>query len=133
MLSPVWMKWEKPMPLAHAQSSTALHSAPDCETKAILPGGASSGAKLAFRPMPGTSRPMELGPSTRMPWALASARTASSTLRPEASAACCKPAVMMQAALAPFCPKARMDSANEPTGPHISARSGACGRLAMSG
>ena len=35
-----------------AQSSTAVISAPDCETKASRPGRADDGAKLAFRPIP---------------------------------------------------------------------------------
>ena len=48
--SPSEMSFEKPMPRDLAQSSTVVTSAPDCETKAILPGSASVCAKLAFRP-----------------------------------------------------------------------------------
>jgi hypothetical protein len=48
-----------------AQSSTAVTSAPDCDTKATLPGSASVCAKLAFSPRCGVSRPRQLGPSMR--------------------------------------------------------------------
>ena len=35
---PIETKWEKPMPCSSAQSSTEVHSAPDCEMNATLPG-----------------------------------------------------------------------------------------------
>ena len=50
---------------SRAQSSTAVTSAPDWATNARRPGSAAAGAKLAFRPMPGTSRPTQFGPRMR--------------------------------------------------------------------
>ncbi len=64
-LSPSEMKCEKPTLWERAQSSTAVHSAPDCETKAIGPGVAAAWLKLALRPMPGLSRPTQFGPRIR--------------------------------------------------------------------
>ena len=121
------------MPLAAAQSSTAEHSAPDCDTKAILPAGAFSGAKLALSPMPGTMMPMLLGPSRRMPAAWAAALAASSAVPPSAVGVRCSAAVMMQAARAPRRPRARITSGTTAASEQTSARSGATGRLATSG
>ncbi len=56
---------EKPMPRARAQSSIALTSEPDCDTKASSPAVASLWAMLAFSPMCGDSMPTQAGPSTR--------------------------------------------------------------------
>ena len=42
------------MPRPCAQSSIAVTSAPDCETKASSPGCAARWAKLAFSPIAGT-------------------------------------------------------------------------------
>ena len=57
---------EKPMPRARAQSSMALTSEPDCETKASSP-GSGVGVRRCWRssPMCGASMPMQPGPRTR--------------------------------------------------------------------
>src|SRR5476649_2953527 len=63
--SPIATKREKPMPRRLAQSSTAAPSAPDCDTKAVLPGTAPICVKLAFSRAAGDSKPRLPGP--RMP------------------------------------------------------------------
>ena len=127
------MKCEKPIPRALAQSSTAEHSAPDCDTKAILPAGAFSGATEALSPMPGTSSPMELAPSTRIPELRTTSRTASSAVRPSAPIEWASAEVMMQAARVPLAASAAITAATVAAGEHTSAESGTSGRLATSG
>jgi hypothetical protein len=56
---------EKPMRRASAQSSTAVTSAPDCETKAMSPGSASVCAKLALRPSRGRQQADAVGAQDR--------------------------------------------------------------------
>ena len=54
--------WEKPKPRAAAQSRTPVASAPDWVTKARLPAGGVSWAKLALMPRPGEMKPRQFGP-----------------------------------------------------------------------
>ena len=61
------MTWLKPTPFGPAQSSTARHSAVDCETSASRPLPGVRWAREALRPSPGTIRPNDPGPSTRTP------------------------------------------------------------------
>jgi hypothetical protein len=56
---------EKPTLRVRAQSSTPAIIAPDSDTNAIRPGAAPPTAMLAFRPMPGASRPVLFGPRMR--------------------------------------------------------------------
>lgn len=79
---------------ACAQSSMAVTSASDCETKASAPLCASAGATLAFSRACGASRPTQSGPRMRI-----------SVGRAASSMACfctgVRPALMTTAALAP--------------------------------
>lgn len=106
-----------------AQSSTAVTSAPDCDTNAMLPGSASVCAKLAFRPRRGVSKPMQLGPSTR-----------SRCGRAASSIACLcvasRPAVMTIAARVPCSPSSVIRPGTVAGGVQITARSGTVGRSA---
>ena len=70
-LLPRLMNLEKPMFSPRAQSRMAVHSAPDCEKKAMLPAGGVPAAKVALSPVPVLLRPRQLGPSSAMPWRLA--------------------------------------------------------------
>ena len=82
-----------------AQSSTAVTSAPDCETKATLPASASVCAKLALRPRCGVSRPMQFGPRMRSRCGRAASSIACFCAAPS------RPAVMTIAARVPRRPK----------------------------
>jgi hypothetical protein len=77
---------EKPMPLVSAQSSMAVHSAPDCDTSARSPDSVAPWLKVALSPMDGRWMPRQLGPMKRMPCLLAT------DLKPSSSAAPCSPA-----------------------------------------
>ncbi len=55
------------MPSSSAQSSTDVHSAPDCEMKPMCPLAGVAAAKLALRLILGTIRPRQLGPRIRIP------------------------------------------------------------------
>ena len=124
--SPSEMQCEKPMPRPAAQSSMAVTSAPDCDTKARAPGRASTCAKLAFRPMCGASKPRQLGPRMRSRWRPAAWSMA-------ALVAASSPAVSTTAARVPRTPKASISPGTLAGGVQITARSGACGRAATSG
>ena len=124
--SPSEMQWEKPMPRAAAQSSIAVTSAPDCETKARLPGWASRWAKLAFRPAYGDSRPRQLGPRMRSRCRPAAASIA-------ALVAASSPAVSTTAARVPRAPSASISPGTLAGGVQITARSGGAGKPATSG
>ncbi len=65
MPAPMDTTLEKPTPAAQAQSTSAVAMAPDCDTKAMLPGRAWLRAKLAFRPMAGRMMPRQFGPTRR--------------------------------------------------------------------
>ena len=114
---------EKPTPRDLLQSSTAVTSAPDCETNATSPDSASVCAKLAFRPRCGLSRPRQFGPSTR-----------STCGRAAPSIACfcagLRPAVITTAARVPSRPSSAISSGTLAGGVQITARSGGCGRAA---
>ncbi len=56
---------EKPMPWLLAQSRTVVNRLSDWERKAVLPGRLAVWARLAFRLICGTMRPMHLGPRMR--------------------------------------------------------------------
>ena len=112
---------EKPMRRDVAQSSIAVTSAPDCETKATSPASASVCAKLAFSPRCGVNKPRQFGPSTR-----------SKNGRPASSIACfcavLRPAVITMAPRVPISPKASIKPGTVAGGVHNTARSGACGK-----
>ena len=121
--SPSDTKCEKPMPRPRAQSSIAVTSAPDCDTKASSPGWASTCEKLALSPRWGTSRPRQLGPRMR-----------SSVGRAASSMACfCAsvwPAVSTTAARVPCAASCWIRPTTASGGTQITARSGTWGRSA---
>ena len=115
---------EKPMRRDLAQSSTAVTSAPDCETKATSPGSASVCAKLAFRPRCGRQQAEAVR---------ARARAADAAARHRAwpaSAPRQGPAVITMAARVPSRPSSAIRPGTVSGGVHSTARSGACGRSA---
>src|SRR6185312_14707560 len=124
---PSEMKCEKPTPRGCAQSRSAVVSAPDCATKARCPGIAPVCAKLALRPMPGTSNPMQLGPKIRSRWRPA-ARSMALASVPPSGARCSSPELITIAAREPRDPRAATTPGMVAAGVQITARSGACGR-----
>jgi hypothetical protein len=121
--SPSEIMCEKPTRRDLAQSSTAVTSAPDCDTKATSPSSASVCAKLAFRPRRGVSSPRQFGPSTRSRCGFAAASIA-------CFCAALNPAVITMAARVPRRPSSPIRSAMLSGGVHSTARSGGCGRSA---
>ncbi len=119
-LPPTPTTWLKPTPFGSAQSSTARHSAADCETSATRPGCGWRCALDALRPSAGTTIPKEDGPSTRTPDARPASR------RPDAGARQTA-AKVPRAASAPNAPATPSGSVA------ITPRLGATGSAAMSG
>ena len=117
---------EKPMPLVSAQSSMAVHSAPDCDTSARSPDRVAPWLKVAFSPMAGRWMPRQLGPMKRMPCFLATAFTPSSSAAPFAPTSR-KPADSTMAWRMPRCPHASMICATVGAGVAIRASSGTTG------
>ena len=124
--SPSETKCEKPMPRPRAQSSIAVTSAPDCETKARLPGSAPVWAKLAFSPRCGTSSPRQLGPRMR-------SRCGRAAFSIDVFVAASKPALSTTAARVPRAPSSATRAGTVAGGVQITASSGATGRLRTSG
>ena len=104
----------------------AVASAPDCDTKASVPGAAGSCAKLAFNPWCGASSPRQFGPRMRSTCLRAAVSTAF-------FCAAVSPAVMTMAARVPRAPSWRISAATPAGGVQISASSGACGSAATLG
>ena len=92
------MTLEKPTSFDLAQSKIAVHKAPDCEIKAILPAIALPLLKVAFSPISGRITPRQLGPISRISYCCAFSSTSCSKALP-ASPASPKPAVIITAAL----------------------------------
>ncbi len=69
-LLPMLTNWDTPTPRSVAKARIAMPRAPLCEEKATRPLGGNTGAKDAFRRTAASvlSRPMQLGPTMRMPW-----------------------------------------------------------------
>ena len=65
-LPPMPITWLKPTPFGSAQSSTARHSAADCEMSDILPGCGCRCAVEALRPSAGTMMPKDEGPKGKL-------------------------------------------------------------------
>ena len=131
-LSPSETKCENPMLRLFAQSNMAVASAPDCVTKASLPGKALPGEKLAFSDTPVTKAPMQFGPNTRSKCGRAAASMFCSRVRPLAVMAF-KPALSTMAARVPLCPSADSSSGTVSAGVQMTAKSGAKGNEFTSG
>jgi hypothetical protein len=121
------------MPCALDQSSIAVARAPDWLTNASLPGAALPGAKLAFSPSPGTSRPMQLGPRIRSRCGRAASSMACSSVDPSSAAGSFSPAVRTMAARVPLWPSCEMRSGTVRAGLQMMASSGAAGSESTSG
>ena len=124
--SPTDTRCENPMPREVAQSSTAVTSAPDCDTKAMWPGSASVCAKLAFSPMCGLSSPRQLGPSSRSTRGRAASSMAFFCVA-------VSPAVITMAALVPRSPSSAISCGTLAGGVHTMASSAATGSSATLG
>ena len=107
--------------------------APDCDTKASLPGSAPTWLRLALSPVCGTSTPRLPGPSSRMPRRRAASSAASRRLRPWASRRRDRPSLTITPTRVPRCPSASMAAGTVSSGLQITASSGASGRLITSG
>ena len=105
---------------ASAQSSMAVTSAPDCETKASWPGRAGMWAKLAFSLACGASRPTQLGPRMRI-----SVGRAASSMACFCSAV--RPALITTTARVPRLASALTRSTTVPGGVQMTAISGVSG------
>ena len=127
------MKCEKPIDRLLAQSSIAVASAPDCVTKASVPGSALPGAKLALRLAPGTSRPMQLAPRMRSRCGRAASSMACSSDEPSLARPCFSPALSTMAARVPLRPSSPTRSGTVAAGVQITARSGVPGSDSTSG
>ena len=123
---------EKPMPRGNAQSSTVVAIAPDCVRNAMLPGSNAAGAKVAFRPMPGTAMPRQLGPTTRNRYGRAALSSCAARSRPTLASPSAKPAVRTTAARVPRAPSSATSAGTVSGGVAITASSGVSGRLATS-
>src|SRR5262245_16671899 len=130
--SPSEIKCEKPMPFDRAQSRTAVHKAPDCDTNAILPGNAAMCAKLAFRPTPGTNKPRQFGPKILNPYGRATSNNACCRLGPLSVDAEDSPADRTTTARVPRIASSATIPGTEGAGVQMTAISGAMGRLATS-
>ena len=98
------MNLEKPKLRSAAKSRTAVHSAPLCEMKEMLPGRGMRAEKLAFRRTLGKGliTPRQLGPIMRTPASRQMATMRSSMARPSGPTSR-KPAETMTM---PFTPRA---------------------------
>jgi hypothetical protein len=121
-LLPIETNAEKPRPRSDAFSSIARPSAPLWDDSAIRPGGGAPGAKVAFKPIPGTAIPRPFGPMSRAPCARTSASSCSWRSTPSAPISA-KPAEMTQSARTPFRSDASADSSTCSPGTQMTARS----------
>ena len=126
-LSPSDTKWEKPISRSPAQSSIAVASAPDCVMNASVPAIACPGAKLAFRPAPGTSAPMQFGPRIRSSQGRAAASICCSSEGPPSAPGCRSPDDSTIAARVPLRPRSAINPGTVFAGVQITARSGVPG------
>ena len=117
------------MLLDAAQSSMAVHRAPDWETRARSPGRPLSSANVAFRPRDGRWIPRQLGPMKRMPYLCATVRRLSSKAAPSAPTSR-NPAVSTTAWRTPRLPQASMMPGTVAAGVAMMARSGVSGSSA---
>ena len=128
-LLPTDTKVDNPRPRSLACSMTASPSAPDCDENAIRPGIGNVDENVPFMRTPSVAFmiPMQLGPTTRMPWERTMAMSSSWRARPS-SPASENPAEMMQTARTPAVPASSTTWATKRAGTHTSTRSGTRGR-----
>ena len=121
------------MPRVVAQSSMAVASAPDCVTKASVPGSELQGAKLALSCTPEASAPMQFGPRMRSRYGRAASSMACSSVWPVESCASRRPADSTMTARVPLAPSAATSEGTVAAGVQITASSGTPGKESMSG
>jgi len=115
-----------------AQSTRAVQIAPDCDTRAMLPGSHAVRQKDALRPTEGRSMPMQFGPRMRTSAARATSITRASIALP-ASPVSEKPAESTMAAGIPALPACAMMPATAGAGAATTARSTGPGRASSEG
>src|SRR5215467_6593170 len=123
---------EKPIRFGVAQSSIAVHTAPDWDTRPSDPGSAAPRAKVAFSPSAGRAMPRQLGPTRRTPQRRAFSSSARSSFAPSAPTSE-KPAVITTAERTPAFPHSSITSGTVLAGVATTARSTRAGILATEG
>ena len=111
----------------------AVASAPDWVTNAMFPGKALPGAKLAFKPMPGTRMPRQFGPAIRIRWGRAASSITLSRVWAPFCAACRRPADMCLSSPPTEAPS-RMPSPSSYVEPRVNSfepRAGVCAATMM--
>ena len=121
------------MARAVAQSRMVVSMAPDCATKATVPGLAIRCAKDALSFMGVEMMPMQLGPTTRRSFGFAASRTACCRALPSALPISLNPALITMAARVPRWASSAIIPGTVAGGVQITARSGVTGRRATSG
>ncbi|MNL36682.1 hypothetical protein D3C87_1587780 [compost metagenome] len=104
-----------------------MASAPDCVANASLPGNAMAWAKLALRPIFGTIRPTQLGPSMRSSHGRAASSMACWWVIPVSASGLDMPALRTTAARQPRRPSSAMMAGIVAGGVQMTARSGHAG------
>jgi len=112
----------KPTSSSAAQSRIAVRSAPDWDTKPTRPGLAIPAANVAFIPSTGFITPRQFGPTTRIPWRRAAARTSRSSSTPAAPTSL-NPALMMITPRTPAAPHSSTSPGADLAGVTMTARS----------
>src|SRR5262249_5787474 len=123
---------EKPILFGVAQSSIAVHTAPDWDTRPSDPGSAAPRAKVAFSPSAGRAMPRQLGPTSRTPQRRAFSRSARSSFAPSAPTSA-NPAVITTAERTPALPHSSITPGTVLAGVAMTARSTGAGTLATDG
>ena len=91
---------EKPTLLGCAQSSIAVHIAPDCETRPMVPGSGAAMREGRVQPVAGRMMPRQFGPMSRRRWRRAFSSIARSSAAP-AGPVSAKPPEMTMAVRVP--------------------------------
>ncbi len=125
-------KYENPIPSSIAQSRRDVHSAPDWEMTATLPGDGIAVAKLAFMLIEGTMIPRQLGPSILMPGKRAAWAVISSSSAFPSGPISLNPAEMTMTPMIPISPHWPMMAGTVFAGVQMTARSAGLGRLLTS-
>ena len=119
------------MPRACAQSRTEVVIAPDCARKAMPPCCGVRCAKLAFKPMPGTSTPSVFGPTIRTRCGRAASSIACCS-DPQSGSNALNPAETTTTPRVPRAPSSATIRGTSRAGTASTARSGVSGMLAAS-
>jgi hypothetical protein len=127
-LFPTLMKVEMPTWRCRARASMARPNAPLWDSIATLPLGGRVGDTEALSRTAGSvfKRPMELGPTTRIPWPRAFSRSFSCRARPSAPASA-NPAVTTMSARTPAAAQSSTASSTASRDATMMARSVPCG------